>query len=167
MKAKAMEDNMTFHQRGWYGEVKVTRRAVSSYTKAIYLNMIAYEMCPHNPNDFRISSYVRVMKSLIMKESDVEELRNRKILVHCLGRDDEVVKMFDQIDIPPVNLFMFNQLRYEMGMLHNTKIKAWFWELFVTYFSSPWKALGLFIGTALLVLTLVQTHYTIKPPKGN
>ncbi|KAI3787051.1 hypothetical protein L1987_41226 [Smallanthus sonchifolius] len=165
--AEATEDNMTFRQRGLYGEFKITRRAVCPYTKAIYLNMIAYEMCPHNPNDFRVSSYVRVMKSLIMQESDVKELRDRKILVHGLGRDEDVVKIFDEIEVPAVNLYMYNELRQQIVNLHKTKFKKWFWELYVTYFSSPWKALGLLVGTALLILTIVQTHYTIKPPGGS
>ncbi|KAI3694519.1 hypothetical protein L1987_77486 [Smallanthus sonchifolius] len=71
---EAKDDNMTFRHDVLCGEFKITRRAVCPYTKAIYLNMIAYEMCPHNPNDFRVSTYVRVMKSLIMQESDVCEI---------------------------------------------------------------------------------------------
>ncbi|KAI3787052.1 hypothetical protein L1987_41227 [Smallanthus sonchifolius] len=164
---QATEDNMTFRRRGLYGEFKITRRAVSTYTKAIYLNMIAYEMCPHNPNDFRVSSYVRVMKSLIMQESDVKELRDRKILVHGLGRDEDVVKIFDEIEVPAVNLYMYNELRQQIGKLHKTKFKTWLRELIVDYFSSPWKALGLLFGFAVIIASFVQTYFTINPPKGH
>ncbi|KAJ0780191.1 hypothetical protein HanPI659440_Chr06g0234841 [Helianthus annuus] len=94
-----------------YGELVLVRRVVSPNTKAIYLNMIAYEMCPHNPNDFRISTYLRVMKSLVIQRDDVKELRNNGILIHSLGRDEDVVKMYDEIEAPAVNLYMFHQLR--------------------------------------------------------
>ncbi|KAF5760260.1 hypothetical protein HanXRQr2_Chr16g0751361 [Helianthus annuus] len=99
-------EDIKFLSHFCYGELELVRRAVSSNTKAIYLNMIAYEMCAHNPNDFRVSTYIRVMKSLVIHRDDVKELRNHNILLHSLGRDEEVVKMYDEIDVPTVNLYM-------------------------------------------------------------
>ncbi|KAK9075866.1 hypothetical protein SSX86_004195 [Deinandra increscens subsp. villosa] len=160
---ESKNEGIRFHSRCCYGELVLVRRAVSSNTKAIYLNMIAYEMCPHNPNDFRIATYLRVMKSLIIQRDDVKELRNNGILVHSLGRDEEVVKMYDEIEAPAVNLYMFHQLRREIEKHCNTKYKTWVAELITVYFSSPWKTVALLVATAILFTSFLQTYFAIKP----
>ncbi|KAI3782611.1 hypothetical protein L2E82_12663 [Cichorium intybus] len=156
-------EDIKFHSRCCYGELELVRRAVYSNSKAIYLNMIAYEMCPHNPNDFRVSTYIRVMKSLVIQHDDVKELRNNNILLHSLGRDEEVVKMYDEIDAPAVNLYMFNQLRQGIEKHCNNKYKTWAAELINVYFSSPWKTVALLVATAILFTSFLQTYFSIKP----
>ncbi|XP_076907454.1 UPF0481 protein At3g47200-like [Bidens hawaiensis] len=155
--------DMKFKSYRWYGEFKLARRAVSSYTKAIYLNMIAYEMCPHNPNDYRVSTYLRMMKSLITQREDVRELRRNNIMLHSLGSDEEVAKMYDEIDVPAVNLYMFHHIRHEIEKLRPTKYKTWIAELITDYLGSPWKAAGILVGTAILCTSLVQTYIAINP----
>ncbi|KAI7728060.1 hypothetical protein M8C21_030609 [Ambrosia artemisiifolia] len=160
-------EGIKFHSRCCYGKLVLVRRAVSPNTKAIYLNMIAYEMCPHNPNDFRISTYIRVMKSLIIQRDDVKELRNKGILIHSLGRDDDVVKMYDEIETPAVNLYMFYQLRRKIEKHCNNKCKTWVAELLTVYLSSPWKTLALLVATAILFTSILQTYFAINPLPDN
>ncbi|KVI12136.1 Protein of unknown function DUF247, plant [Cynara cardunculus var. scolymus] len=160
---ESTNEDIKFHSRCCYGELELVRRAVSSNSKAIYLNMIAYEMCPHNPNDFRVSTYIRVMKSLIVHPDDVKELRNSSILLHTLGRDEEVVKMYDEIEVPAVNLYMFNQLRRGIEKHCKNKYKTWAAELITVYFSSPWKTVALLVASAILFTTFLQTYFTIRP----
>ncbi|KAK9075841.1 hypothetical protein SSX86_004170 [Deinandra increscens subsp. villosa] len=163
---KRMEDEpsgaVEFNSNRFYGEFKLVRRALSTYTKSIYLNMIAYEMCPHNPNDLRISTYLKVMKALIIERDDVKELRNNGILLHSLSHDEEVVKMFDEIEVPGVNLYMYNELRLGIESIQLHKFKTWVAELITEYLSSPWKATGLLVGAALLVTSIVQTYFAIN-----
>ncbi|KAL4588661.1 hypothetical protein LXL04_001553 [Taraxacum kok-saghyz] len=156
-------EDIKFHSHSCYGELELVRRAVYPNSKAIYLNMIAYEMCPHNPNDLRVSTYIRVMKSLVIHHEDVKELRNNNILIHSLGRDEEVVKMYDEIDAPAVNLYMFNQLRLGIEKHCNNKYKTWAAELINVYFSSPWKTVALLVATAILFTSFLQTYFTIRP----
>ncbi|KAI3694515.1 hypothetical protein L1987_77482 [Smallanthus sonchifolius] len=160
---ESRNEGIKFYSRLCYGELVLVRRAVSSNTKAIYLNMIAYEMCPHNPNDFRISTYLRVMKSLIIQRDDVKELRNNGILIHSLGRDEDVVHMYDEIEAPAVNLYMFHQLRRGIEKHCNNKCKTWVAELITIYFSSPWKTVALLVAAAILVTSFLQTYFTIRP----
>ncbi|KAJ0582631.1 hypothetical protein HanHA300_Chr04g0154311 [Helianthus annuus] len=160
---ESSNEDIKFLSHFCYGELELVRRAVSSNTKAIYLNMIAYEMCAHNPNDFRVSTYIRVMKSLVIQSGDVKELRNHNILLHSLGRDEEVVKMYDEIDVPAVNLYMFNQLRKEIEHHCSSKYKTWAAELITGYFSSPWKTVALLVASAILFTSFLQTYFTIRP----
>ncbi|KAL7597927.1 UPF0481 protein At3g47200 [Lactuca sativa] len=160
---ESSSENIKFHSHCCYGKLELVRQSVYSNSKAIYLNMIAYEMCPHNPNDFRVSTYIRVMKSLVVHRDDVKELRNNNILLHSLGRDEDVVKMYDEIEAPAVNLYMFNQLRRGIEKHCTNKYKMWVAELINVHFSSPWKTVALFVATAILFISFLQTYFTIKP----
>ncbi|PWA52724.1 hypothetical protein CTI12_AA273390 [Artemisia annua] len=164
---ESSHEDIKFHSHFCYGELELVRRAVSSNTKAIYLNMIAYEMCPHNPNDLRVSTYIRVMKSLVIQRDDVKELRNSNILLHSLGRDEEVVRMYGEIEAPAVNIYMFNQLRRGIEKHCTTRYKTWAAELITVYFSSPWKTLALLVATAILFTSFLQTYFSIKPPSDD
>ncbi|KAJ0737831.1 hypothetical protein HanLR1_Chr06g0211331 [Helianthus annuus] len=160
---ESKNEGIKFDSRFCYGELVLVHRVVSPNTKAIYLNMIAYEMCLHNPNDFRISTYLRVMKSLVIQRDDVKELRNNGILIHSLGRDEDVVKMYDEIEAPAVNLYMFHQLRRKIETHYNSMYKTWVAELITVYFSSPWKTVALLVATAILFTSFLQTYFTIRP----
>ncbi|KAL4571706.1 hypothetical protein LXL04_018470 [Taraxacum kok-saghyz] len=160
---ESSNEDIKFHSRFCYGELQLVHRAVYPNSKAIYLNMIAYEMCPHNPNDFRVSTYVRVMKSLVINHEDVKELRNNNVLIHSLGRDEEVMKMYEEIDAPAVNLYMFSQLRLGIEKHCNNKYKTWAAELINVYFSSPWQTVALLVATAILFTTFLQTYFTVRP----
>ncbi|KAM0026488.1 hypothetical protein Hdeb2414_s0020g00558771 [Helianthus debilis subsp. tardiflorus] len=164
---ESKNEGIKFYSRHCYGKLVLVRRVVSPNTKAIYLNMIAYEMCPHNPNDFRISTYLRVMKSLVIQRDDVKELRAKGILIHSLGRDEEVVKMYDEIETPAVNLYMFHQLRQQIEKHCNSKYKTWVAELLTVYLGGPWKTLALLVATAILFTTFLQTYFTIRPLPDN
>nr|GFA09531.1 uncharacterized protein [Tanacetum cinerariifolium] len=155
----SLNEDIKFHSHCCYGELELARRAVSINTKAIYLNMIAYELCPHNPNDFRVSTYIRVMKILIRRPYDVNELRNSKILLHSLDRDEEAVKMYAEIETPAVNIYMFNQLRREIERHRTSRYKMWASELMMVYLISPWKVVALAVSTAILVTSLLQTYF--------
>ncbi|CAH1448817.1 unnamed protein product [Lactuca virosa] len=161
---ESSNEDIRFHSHCCYGELELVRRAVYSNSKAIYLNMIAYELCPHNPNDLRVSTYIRVMKSLVIHRDDVKELRENKILLHSLGRDEDVVKMYDEIETLAVNVHMFNQIRRGIEKHCNNKYKTWAAELINVYFCSPWKTVALLVATAILFTSFLQTYFAIRPP---
>nr|GEV99019.1 uncharacterized protein [Tanacetum cinerariifolium] len=92
-----------------------------------------------------------------------EELTNSKILLHSLGRDDEVVKMYEEIEAPAVNIYMFNHLRRGIEKHCTSRYKTWAAELITVYFSSPWKTVALLVATAILVTSFLQTYFAIRP----
>uniref|UniRef100_A0A251UHW4 Uncharacterized protein n=2 Tax=Helianthus annuus TaxID=4232 RepID=A0A251UHW4_HELAN len=158
----AYDEKIAFHSHRCYGVIKLPRRAVSSNSKVIYLNMIAHEMCTHNPNDFRVSTYIRIMKSLIIQHEDVKELKNKLILLNYVGCDEQVVKMYDEIDVPAVNYSKFYQFWRGIEKHHNAKYKTWAGELITNYFSSPWKTVALLAATAILLTSFLQTYFAAK-----
>ncbi|MBA0742794.1 hypothetical protein Gogos_015815 [Gossypium gossypioides] len=62
------------------------------------MNLIAYKMCPDFKNDLTITSYMCLLDSLINEAEDVKEMRDTGILYNRLGSDEEVAKLFNQMN---------------------------------------------------------------------
>ncbi|XP_028074332.1 uncharacterized protein LOC114276713 [Camellia sinensis] len=70
---------------------------IDDSTQSLLLNLAAYEMCPDSPNDFRVTSYIWFMDTLIDHADDVKELRKKGILLNYLGNDEELAGLFNEI----------------------------------------------------------------------
>ncbi|KAK4432081.1 hypothetical protein Salat_0970200 [Sesamum alatum] len=141
---------------------------VTNNAKVFFSNVIAFEMSPETCTDYSVLSYLSFMKSLIENVKDVKELREKGILFSCLGSDEEVVKVFKEIDTHGMDyLGAFRDVKMRIEEHCNSKAKTWMAELIHTYFRSPWTATSLFATILLLCLTFLQTYYTIHPAKNN
>ncbi|XP_027151910.1 UPF0481 protein At3g47200-like [Coffea eugenioides] len=153
-----------FKSSYFYATLEVPIWFVSIYTKVFFLNMIAYEMCPSISTDRAVTAYIEFMKSLIDSPKDVKELREKRILLTTLGSDEEVLKVYKDINTYGVrNVTIFHDVKEKIQAHYNNKAKTWLAELFYTYFNSPWTAIALFAAAFLLVLTFLQTYYTVRP----
>ncbi|CAK9157710.1 unnamed protein product [Ilex paraguariensis] len=156
--------DIKFNSKCFYGQLSLPPRIINAQTKTIYSNLIAYEMCPSTPNDCGITSYISFMKSLICQPEDVRELRSKNILINCLGNDEEVVKMFKDIITYDLQKFgIYDQVRKDIQNHYNNKMKTWMAELIHKYFSSPWTVVAFFAATSLLILSFLQSYFTISP----
>nr|GME15572.1 UPF0481 protein At3g47200-like [Ipomoea batatas] len=127
-------------------------------------NMIAYELCNFTRTQFVVGSYINFMKSLIVSPGDVKELREKRIIRSTLGEDKEVVKLLHGLNTYDFdNPIIFRDVKHKILKYYNSKTKTWMAELAHTYFRSPWTAIALFAATLLLVLTFLQTYFTINP----
>ncbi|KAK1256966.1 hypothetical protein QJS04_geneDACA024381 [Acorus gramineus] len=58
---------------------------------------MALEMCPKGARGYGITSYVCLLDNLIDHADDVRELRFRGVLVNCLGNDQQVADLFNEL----------------------------------------------------------------------
>lgn len=150
----------------FFGELSLPVRYISKTTKAIFSNLVAYEISPNNVTDYAVSSYVNLMKSLIHSADDVKELREQKILICDLSSDEEIVKLFQELCTYGMeNAGIFYEVKQKLEEHYNSRAKTWMAELIHNYFESPWTAIALFAATFLLCLTFLQTLYTIHPAR--
>ncbi|KAK2995070.1 hypothetical protein RJ640_028240 [Escallonia rubra] len=149
-----------------FGRLEIPSRVITPSAKAIFLNLIAYEMSPHTPNDFSVTSYIGFMKSLINHPDDVKVLRSKHILLNKLNSDEELAKMYMEISIPTVNNAIFMSVQERIQEHYNSRAKTWITQMISRYLSSSWTAMGLLAATLLLVLTFLQTYFTISPRSG-
>ena len=144
------------------GFLKLPPIAVDDSTKSMLLNMVAYEACPDAPDDLGVSSYICFMDSLIDHAEDVKELRSKGILFNCLGSDQQVADLFNQIaDNLVANPSAYAKVKNELERHYKNKIKIWLAEWLHTHFTSPWTVLA-FVGAIFaLVLSVIQTYESV------
>ena len=135
---------------------------VDDSTGPKFFNLIAYEMCPDFDNDYGVSSYISFLDSLIDEPKDVIDLRNAGILQNFLGSDDEVAKVFNKIgtDLVP-NLEIYKDVRCQIQQYYNKGRMLWITQVIHDHFSSPWTIVAFIAGLFVLILSVLQTVYSM------
>ncbi|CAI9779517.1 unnamed protein product [Fraxinus pennsylvanica] len=121
-------------------------------------------MSPHGPSDYRITSYIWLMDSLIDNANDVKELRKKRILVNNLGSDEHLAQLFNEIAIDLVpDLYVYADTMQQIEDHCQNKGLVWMAEWLHDHFSSPWTILAFLGAIFALFLTVVQTYFAIFP----
>ena len=162
-------DNNSFYPSFDHGILRLPELIVDGSMAVIFLNLIAYEMCPDFRNDLEISSYVVFMSSLIDQPEDVKELRSAGILINELASDKEVADLFNKMDsILVPERPRFAHIRDQIHMHFESKrgkikMLGWMGEAYNSCFRSPWTIIALLAASLGLVLTFIQTWFSIHP----
>ncbi|CAA2984193.1 Hypothetical predicted protein [Olea europaea subsp. europaea] len=137
---------------------------VEDSTKSLLLNLATYEMCPNDPSDNRIMSYICLMDSLIDHADDVKELRKRKILLNSLGSDEELARLFNEISNNLVyDNDAYRDVKTQIEKHCQSKAHVWMAECIHNHFRSPWAFLAFLGAMFIIALTTVQTYFAIFP----
>ncbi|XP_075639321.1 UPF0481 protein At3g47200-like [Castanea sativa] len=156
--------NITFIKKGNFygGTLSLPPIIVDDSTGPKFFNLIAYEMCPDFDNDYEVSSYISFLDSLIDESKDVIDLRNAGILRNVLGSDDEVARVFNKIgtDLVP-NLEIYKGVRREIQQYYDKRRMLWITQVIHDHFSSPWTVVAFIAGLFVLILSVLQTVYSM------
>ncbi|KAE8728934.1 hypothetical protein F3Y22_tig00004041pilonHSYRG00039 [Hibiscus syriacus] len=158
--------NVSFSQTFFIGKLRLPPIKVDESTGTMLMNLIAYEMCPDFDNDFAVNSYVSLLDSLINDAGDVNVLRNDGVLYNALGSDEEVAKLFNKMSrvlVPDQRIYSTLRLRVQDHC--RTKWSKHAAQAYNTYFSSPWTFIAVVAAIAALLLSFLQTYYTIISAK--
>lgn len=139
---------------------------IHNNTKPILLNLVAFEMSPHGPDDFSVTSYICFMDSLVDNFEDVIELRSSDILMNYLGSDQQVANMFNDISkglFPHPNAYY--DVKSKIQKHYKNKVKIWMADWLHTHFSSPWTVLTFLVAISTISLSVTQTYFAANPPK--
>ncbi|KAA8517187.1 hypothetical protein F0562_017486 [Nyssa sinensis] len=94
--------DIKFKSYWFYGQLELPICFINPHMKSQFLNFMAYELSIKDAAELKIISYLAFMKSLIDHPDDVKELRSKRIL-YTQGSDEEVVKLFKEIEIYSLN----------------------------------------------------------------
>ncbi|XP_052195447.1 UPF0481 protein At3g47200-like isoform X1 [Diospyros lotus] len=172
IRVKKHPNNTSFHPNFVAGQLQLPELTVDGSTGLIFLNLIAYEMCPDFRNNMEISSYVVFLSSLIEQPEDVKVLRSAGVLRNELASDKEVADLFNKMDVvleppPQRNADIIGQIEdYIKSKQGRIKILRWMDDAYNTYFRSPWTIIALLAAALGLTLTFIQTWLAIHP-KGS
>ncbi|KAI7996541.1 UPF0481 protein [Camellia lanceoleosa] len=137
---------------------------IDDSTQSLLLNLVAHEKCIDSPNDFRVTSYIWFMDTLIDHANDVKELRKNGILLNYLGSDEEVAGLFNEIAKNLVaNPDAYEDVKDQIEKNYKNKARLLITEWLHTHFDTPWTILA-FLGAILaIVLSFIQTYIAINP----
>ena len=158
--------DISFRSNGITACLRIPPITIDNSTKAMFLNLIAYEMSSDVDHDF--ISYLRFLDSLIDHADDVKELQSIGILQNNLGTHEEVAQFFNTVSANLESNFhaykdVRVKIRKHLQSHYNSKLTMWMTQCLDTYFGSPWTIIA-WVGAALaLFLTFVQTYFSVFP----
>ncbi|PQM43071.1 hypothetical protein Pyn_33069 [Prunus yedoensis var. nudiflora] len=160
------------------GVVIIPQVRIYETTSSLLRNLIAYEQCSLS-SMHSVTSYAFLLKSLIGSSRDINLLRTRKIIDQNIQMGDkeylaQFESILDQVAMKDDYCFgdLFDQVNeYRMSWYSLSRLRVFFRVQFkrqkrilcTTYFSTTWKVISLMAGIFLLLLTSLQTYYTVKP----
>ncbi|KAA8518027.1 hypothetical protein F0562_015492 [Nyssa sinensis] len=135
------------------GILRLPKMVIDDFSESLFLNLVAYEMCPNSPKELGVISYLWFIDTLIDYPQDVKELRQKGIILNFLGNDQQVADLFNKIanDLVP-DPDAYKTVRRQIEQHYQSKFKLWITEWVHIHFSSPWTILA-FLG-AILALFL-------------
>ena len=135
---------------------------VDDSTGPKFFNLIAYEMCPDFENDFGITSYISFLDSLIDEPKDVIDLRKAGILRNLLGSDEEVALVFNEIgtDLVP-SPEIYEGVKRRIQQYYDKRRMLWITQVIHNHFSNPWTVVAFIAGLFVIILSVLQTLYTM------
>ena len=150
----------------FYAQLKLPPLILTYDTTIVWKNLVAFELSTACETQIVITSYINFLNALIANLDDVKELRSKRILLNTAGSDEEMFKFFKEISTDSIqDDSIYRNVREDIEKHCRSKIRTWAAEIIYKYFRNPWSALGLFAATAVVVLSFVQTYFTIYSGK--
>ncbi|CAN1252413.1 UPF0481 protein At3g47200 [Linum perenne] len=145
------------------GILEIPLLTIDDFTSYALMNLVAFEQCyAHCSN--HITIYTAFMGSLINNVEDAEYLSNRKILENCLGTDEEVTRLFNELGKEVATDLQTAYLGEMVEEVNRYCVDRWNigWSEFkLTYFASPWSFVSASAVGLALLLTFLQTFFTV------
>eukprot|EP00257_Ricinus_communis_P025063 XP_025012477.1 UPF0481 protein At3g47200 isoform X2 [Ricinus communis] len=143
--------------------LEIPRFRIHSRTESILRNLMALEQCLYPCNTY-ICDYIFLMDCLINTENDVDLLIDKKIIVNGLGNSSEVATLLNNL-CKHITLcegcFFYSKISEELNNYYEVLWHSWNATFIRDYFGNPWLTASTIAAVVLLILTLVQTIFSI------
>uniref|UniRef100_A0ACD5XSC6 Uncharacterized protein n=1 Tax=Avena sativa TaxID=4498 RepID=A0ACD5XSC6_AVESA len=147
------------------GVLCIPELTVDDYTEHKLFSLMAFERLHAGAGANEVTAYVFFMDTIIRSTADAQLVCSKGIIWNGLGSDKEVAKMFNRLANKAV-LDKCSPLRAVHGQVNTYCEKRWNrWRasLIQNYAGNPWAVVSLVAAVFLLLLTVVQTVYTVLP----
>nr|XP_010938306.2 UPF0481 protein At3g47200-like [Elaeis guineensis] len=151
--------DVTFHN----GLLEMPKLHIYNSTAPIIRNLIAFEHNVPNTGSY-ITSYVAFVNCLMHGEEDVRLLHLNGVVINNMTSDKRVAEFFRRIcPRGPVasRQNYLHDLFVKVTDHHSRRTNRWMAEARRNYFSSPCVSISVLAGSCFLVLTFMQTVFTI------
>ncbi|KAK1278952.1 hypothetical protein QJS04_geneDACA007092 [Acorus gramineus] len=149
------------------GVMEIPPLILYPYTQTTLRNIIAFEQCFGGEEDLlHISHYVIMMAFLICTPGDISKLQDEEIITNWLGSQKEVLNVFKQLrgEVVDVSTDHYADVYKKVNQFRLSKFNRHWATLMHDYFGSPWSFLAVLAAFVALVLTFLQTFFTVHTP---
>ncbi|GLT45364.1 hypothetical protein SLA2020_191990 [Shorea laevis] len=165
VEEKRNEKRSLFDIKFKNGILEMPKVIIDDQTDSMYRNLIACEQFDNLEQAF-LTDYILLMDSLINSGKDVELLCKSGIIDNMLGNDESVAALFNRLG-DHTNFskysFFYAQLFKDVDRHYKSPCNSWMAYLRHKYFNTPWALISFLAATLLLLLTVLQTAFTISP----
>jgi hypothetical protein len=146
------------------GTLHLPLLVVDDTTEYMLLNLMAFERL-HAGAGNDVTAYVFFMDNMVDSARDVALLASRRVLTNTVGSDKAVARLFNGLsrDVVLEPQSALDGVHREVNAYCRKRWNRWRANLVHTYFRSPWSFLSLAAAVFLLVMTVIQTVYTVLP----
>ncbi|CAN6338305.1 unnamed protein product [Urochloa humidicola] len=149
------------------GTLHLPAIAVDDTTEYMLLNLMALERLHHagGGGGNEVTAYVFFMDNMVDSARDVALLAARRVVRNALGSDKAVARLFNGLsrDVVLEPTSALDGVHREVSAYCRRRRNRWRANLVHTYFRSPWSFMSLAAAVFLLVMTVLQTVYTVMP----
>ncbi|KAK8952113.1 UPF0481 protein [Platanthera zijinensis] len=135
---------------------------VDDATECEFLNMVAFEHL-HAGSGNGVSAFVQLMGKIIDVEKDVDVLHRRGVLGNALGGDRNLAELFNNLakEITIGDDERLREVEAKVSRYCRRRRNRWCTHLRQYYFRSPWTVLSIVAAAFVILLSLLQTIYTV------
>ncbi|KAM7465064.1 hypothetical protein LguiB_012626 [Lonicera macranthoides] len=147
------------------GVLQIPLLTITDTTESFLRNLIAYEQCCEGPNSHFVSDYAVFLDCLINSPNDVRVLCRNGIIDNWLGDEEEVSSMLNKLTKSVLwsgTYSHYNGVFEKINVHYGKRKNRWIAKLRRNYLSSPWAIISVLAAISLLVMTFLQTFYTVK-----
>ncbi|PIN10337.1 hypothetical protein CDL12_17078 [Handroanthus impetiginosus] len=160
---RAEENNSLMDITFKNGVLRIPRFKIFDETESQLRNLTAYEQYRSDGEPRYVSDLMFFMNCLIKTPSDAKLLQCRGIIENCFGDDENFCLMFNRIgkNILTSPKFSYSQIFRDVNKQCSSRPNKWRANQRRNYFNSPWSIISFLAAAMLLLLTLLQTIYTM------
>ncbi|KAL7219960.1 hypothetical protein ACSBR2_012926 [Camellia fascicularis] len=164
IKFQKIEGPDLFDIRFVNGTMEIPTLQVEDSTESFLRNMVAYEQYLPDTSRNHFTSYYVFMDYLVNTSEDVEILTDHGIIRNLLGDNEVVATMLNKLGNNIIESYTGYEEVYNNVNEHcRGKWNLWLAILRRKYFNNPWALISFLAAVVLLLLTVLQTIFTIHP----
>jgi hypothetical protein len=143
------------------GVLEIPSLLIQDTTETLFRNLISYEQC-YPGCETRFTSYAVLLDNLINTTKDLEILCDKEIIRNWMDPEAATIFFNKLYNNTAVGEFCYANLCEQVHSHCRRQWPRWRALLVHNYFNTPWSVLSTLAALILLILTLLQTFYTIK-----
>lgn len=147
------------------GIIEMPKVTLDDFMSSLLANCVAYEQC-HKGASTYFTTYATLADCLINTAKDVEYLCDKNIVENYFGTEAEIATFINNLgkDVAfDIEECYLAKLFADVNVYYKNNWHVQWASLKYTYFNTPWSFISAVAAFVLLVLTILQTLYTVVP----